>query len=404
MRILMIAPEPFFEPRGTPISVYHRARVLGQLGHEVHLATYPIGERVTLPHVRVYRSGRLPFLHHVKIGPSVSKLFLDVSLFLTATAMLLRHRYDCIHTHQEAGVFGAILGRLFGIPHLFDMHSDLVEELVNFKFTCSGMLIKLMQRIQRFMVQSAKVVIAVYPELVDTVAAIAPDKPVVLIYNTAVAAEEAERSADAVDLAEQVNRLRSELALPREADYPILVYMGTFEPYQGLDLLIESMPAVLASFPQAIYVLVGGRPEQVEHVATLARRLGVSHALRLTGQRPPEEMPAFMQLADVLLSPRSKGTNTPLKIYSYLHAGKPILATNIRSHTQVLIEPEVALLVDPTSQALAQGTLTLLADRALRDKLAHNARALAARHYSYNAFRAQTAKAYQLLTAQGSAD
>ncbi len=45
MRILMIAPEPFFEPRGTPFSEYHRIRALLDLGHTVDLVTYPFGTR-----------------------------------------------------------------------------------------------------------------------------------------------------------------------------------------------------------------------------------------------------------------------------------------------------------------------------------------------------------------------
>ena len=49
MRILMIAPEPFFEPRGTPFSEYHRIRAMTSLGHEIDLVTYPFGHDVADP-------------------------------------------------------------------------------------------------------------------------------------------------------------------------------------------------------------------------------------------------------------------------------------------------------------------------------------------------------------------
>ena len=52
MRILMIAPEPFFEPRGTPFSEYHRIRALLELGHTVDLVTYPFGQALNLPGLR----------------------------------------------------------------------------------------------------------------------------------------------------------------------------------------------------------------------------------------------------------------------------------------------------------------------------------------------------------------
>ena len=59
-RVLMLAPEPFFEPRGTPFSEYHRIRALGELGHQVDLVTYPIGRDVALPNLTIYRAWRPP--------------------------------------------------------------------------------------------------------------------------------------------------------------------------------------------------------------------------------------------------------------------------------------------------------------------------------------------------------
>ena len=62
MRILMIAPEPFFEPRGTPFSEYHRIRALLELGHTVDLVTYPFGRDVALSGLRVFRCLRPPLM------------------------------------------------------------------------------------------------------------------------------------------------------------------------------------------------------------------------------------------------------------------------------------------------------------------------------------------------------
>ena len=73
MRILMIAPEPFLEPRGTPFSVNHQAKALVTLGYEVDLMTYPIGKQVKLPGLKVYRAPWPPFMCKVKIGPSLAK-------------------------------------------------------------------------------------------------------------------------------------------------------------------------------------------------------------------------------------------------------------------------------------------------------------------------------------------
>src|SRR5262245_59625280 len=116
MRILMIAPEPFFEPRGAPFSEFHRIRALTDLGHEVDLVTYPFGRDVTMPDLRVFRSGRPPFVHSVKIGPSAAKIPLDLLLTLTAVRRALTGSYDVIHSHEEGGVIGVLLSRLLRIP------------------------------------------------------------------------------------------------------------------------------------------------------------------------------------------------------------------------------------------------------------------------------------------------
>ena len=58
----MLAPEPFFEPRGTPFSEYHRIKALAELGHHVDLVTYPIGRDVELPNLRIFRAWRPPLV------------------------------------------------------------------------------------------------------------------------------------------------------------------------------------------------------------------------------------------------------------------------------------------------------------------------------------------------------
>src|SRR5215510_16502327 len=102
----MLAPEPFFEPRGTPFSEYHRIKALGELGHHVDLVTYPIGRDVDLPNLRIFRSLRLPFVTKVRIGPSMSKLVLDGLMVFTILRRALTTKYDAIHSHEEMGLVG----------------------------------------------------------------------------------------------------------------------------------------------------------------------------------------------------------------------------------------------------------------------------------------------------------
>jgi glycosyltransferase involved in cell wall biosynthesis len=91
------------------------------------------------------------------------------------------------------------------------------------------------------------------------------------------------------------------------------------------------------------------------------------------GPRPVSLLPVLLRQADVLVSPRLKGLNTPMKIYSYLDSGTAVLATRLRTHTQVL-DDRTAYLVDPAPEPLGIGLATLLGDRALRQRLAAHAK------------------------------
>ena len=169
LRILMLAPEPFFEPRGTPFSEYHRIKALGELGHQVDLVTYPIGRDVPLPNLRIFRTLRPPFVSKVRIGPSVTKLLLDGLMLLTILRRVATTRYDAIHSHEEMGLIGVWLAQLLRVPHLYDMHSSLPQQLSNFKYSKSAVLRRVFNWAEDRMVLGSDVVITICQELQDTV-------------------------------------------------------------------------------------------------------------------------------------------------------------------------------------------------------------------------------------------
>ena len=72
MKALVVAPEPFFTPRGTPFSVYYRTLVMAELGVEIDFLTYGEGEAVDIPGVRFHRIPRVAILGPVPVGPSLT--------------------------------------------------------------------------------------------------------------------------------------------------------------------------------------------------------------------------------------------------------------------------------------------------------------------------------------------
>jgi glycosyltransferase involved in cell wall biosynthesis len=182
------------------------------------------------------------------------------------------------------------------------------------------------------------------------------------------------------------------------AGAPMVLYTGTFEAYQGLDLLFAAMKPVLAQLPEARLVLAGGHPDQVERARREAAAVGVGASTVFVGERPAEDIPAYLEAADVLVSPRSRGKNTPLKIYQYLRSGKPIVATDLLTHTQVL-DSTVAELTDPTAEAFGAGILRVLRDGDRAAAISAAARSLADTRYTYDAYVARTREALRPIAA-----
>ena len=388
MRILMIAPEPFFQPRGTPFSEYYRTRALTELGHEVDMVTYPIGEDVSIPGLRIFRAPGIPGIRKIAIGPSLAKLPLDVMVFFSALRRLLSARYDLLDCHEEAGLMGVLLSKLFGVPTVYDMHSSLPEQLVNFRYTRSRVLRKLFAVAERWTIKSSSAVIVICPYLQEVVAEVDPEKPCFLIENSPLA--EANRAADS----EEVTALRKSLGLEGTA---VIGYTGTFEAYQGLDLLFDAVRWVAERDPKARLLMVGGHPDQIDQARGAIQQRGLKDKVVFVGQRPPEEMSVYLAVTDVLVSPRSHGNNTPLKIYSYLRAGKPIVATRLLTHTQVL-DDEVSQLTAVDPEAFGEGILTLLRDPDRAQVLGEAARRRAENEYSYENYLEKTRRVLDFLS------
>jgi glycosyltransferase involved in cell wall biosynthesis len=387
VKILMIAPEPFFEPRGTPFSEYHRIRALLELGHTVDLVTYPFGRDVSMPGLRLFRCLRPPFVHEVRIGPSLAKIPLDLALTLTAFRRAFSERYDVVHSHEEGSFIGVVLAAMLRVPHLYDMHSSLPQQLTNFAFSRSKLLHAAFRWMERLVIRRSRAVIVICQHLEDTVREIEPSVPTVLIENAPGSGDEPVAGSGAA--------VRAELRIPSDA--PMVLYTGTFEAYQGLDLLFASARLVLDRRPDTRFVLAGGRPDQVAAAKADAARAGLGEAVIFAGQRPAEEIPAFLDAADLLVSPRSSGTNTPLKIYQYLRSGRAIVATRLLTHTQVL-DDSVSILTEPTPEGFAAGMLAAIDDPGMARGVGERARHLANTKYSYEAYLARTRQAVAHIT------
>lgn len=368
MKILVIAPEPFFTPRGTPFSVYYRTRVTSELGAEIDLLTYGEGEDVDLSGARIVRIPRFEWLGSVPAGPSLKKLYLDVFMGLWAVGLLAKERYEVVMAHEESVFFSVFLKPLFRFKLVYEMHSSLPEQLTNFQFTESRLLIGAFRLLERLSLRTADAVITVCPELgKHATSGMSDPARHFLIENSLFDDLQPPAGGEDVDIP------------PLPDHRPIVMYAGSLEPYQGLDLLLQAFARVLEKRPEAFLVVIGGTPEQVEHYQGSAQRLGLDGYHRFVGRVPPAAVKECIPKARVLTSPRIEGTNTPLKIYEQVASGVPLVATRILSHTQVL-DDRICFLVEPDPASMSEGILAALDDHGRRDAVIAAAR----EHYHRN--------------------
>lgn len=393
--MLVLAPQPFFSPRGTPFSVYYRSMVTAELGYSIDLLTYGQGTDAVIDGVTLIRGPELLALGAVKTGPSFAKLVHDGFMFCKFLWLLLRGKYDVVHAHEEAVFFAALIKPLFGYRLIYDMHSSLPEQLDNFGYSRSRLLKRVFEFLEVRSLRAADAIITICPALRDQVERLAPwamDKHE-LIENSIY---------DAVVLSEPVTQGSTpNKALPDVAalagGLTSVVYAGTLESYQGIDILLTGVGELAARRDDFALIIAGGTAAQVGHFEALARSVGAAERVQFLGQLQPQAARHLAASADIILSPRSTGTNTPLKTYEQLACGVPLVATRIYSHTQVLTD-SLAVLVEPTAAGMAEGIEALLIDPSKGHELVAAAQAHYAEHYARPVYTSKLKRLLELVS------
>jgi glycosyltransferase involved in cell wall biosynthesis len=354
--VLMIAPQPFYEDRGTPIVILEELKVLSRLGYQVDVATYPIGIDIDLSGINIIRAANPLKFRSVAVSFSVRKVVLDLLLFFTVLHLLYRKRYDCIHGVEEGAAIALICKAIYRTPIIYDMHSSLPDQLTKVKFFRIILGQKIAKYFEKFLFAGVDAVIA-SAGLASYVITKAPNRAVWECYFPP-----AKSTTNKESLARklQINRRQT------------IVYAGNFSAYQGLDVLIEAAAILKAEIPNIAIILVGGSEFDIRPLAHLVEKNKLNGTVQLYARVSRSKVSDYLAIADVLVLPRQYGMNAPLKLFEYMTSNKPIVATNIPAHT-VLLDEHSAVLVKPEAEALAQGLGRVIQDKELAYKLAMRA-------------------------------
>ena len=385
MKILLLAPHPFFQQRGTPIAEKMLVEVLVRHGHQVEVLTFPEGEDPEIPGVAVHRAPAVPGVRGLRPGFSWKKLVYDATMLWSCLRLVRRGRFDLVHAVEESAFLAILLKALFGVPYVYDMDSGLVRQMTD-KFAWLRRLAPILDVFEERAVRGSVGVLAVCRSLEEQARAWKPGGLVARVEDVSLIEPVAESA---------VLRPGPDLlfAGPQGNRGPLVLYVGNLEPYQGIDLLLGAFGHALRRVPDARLLVIGGTAESIAHYTRLAERMNLSASARFAGPRPVAMLGAYLRHATVLVSPRTQGANTPMKIYSYLDAGRALLATRLPTHTQVL-DDDIAYLVEPEPAAMGEALARLLEDRGLRERLAGNAREFARREFTPQAFESKILRFY----------
>ena len=130
MRILLLAPEPFYQDRGTPIAVSLLLRVFSVRGEQVDVLTYHEGTDIQLESVTLHRIAKLNFVRNIRPGFSWKKVICDAFMLVKSAQLVRQNRYDVIYAIEEAVFIALVWKWLLRIPYVYDMDSSLVQQLV----------------------------------------------------------------------------------------------------------------------------------------------------------------------------------------------------------------------------------------------------------------------------------
>ncbi len=193
-------------------------------------------------------------------------------------------------------------------------------------------------------------------------------------------------------------------SLPAAGRVPVMLYIGTLADWQGLELLVEAMPRVLAERPALLRIVGRGRGWQRKALAKRIRKLGLEAAVSVEAAVPHHLVPALLAEADLCVAPLALNDRNvtqgccPIKVLEGMAAGRPLVAANLPVVRELAREGVDALLYAPgAADDLARQLLRVLGDRALAERLAASAAERARTQFSWHAAQKKLLRVYEQL-------
>jgi len=357
IKVLHVAPTPFFSDRGCHIRVRGLIEALQDAPLHHVLCTYHHGRDV--PGIATRRIPRVPGYKKVGPGPHPMKYIADLLLLCLVWWTIIRHRPQLIHGHLHEGALIGWLAKWLSLrprlPLVFDMQGSLVGELASYGYFGRGGIRRrvfgwiewLVTRLPDRFVCSSEAAAGHLRAALGVAAGritVAPDGP-----HPGLAVLDASEAA----------RGAAKRALGIDPGTPVAAYTGSLLPGKGVELLHALLPRLAARQP-ALHVLLLGYP--TADTAALLRRRGLSGRVTLTGQVPYEELPRYLAAADLALEPKPVGAGEASgKLVSYMAAGLPVVCGDYPNN-RAMLQDDGYYCRRYDAEAFADAVLAVLGD------------------------------------------
>lgn len=307
MRILMIAPTPFFSDRGCHIRVLNSYLRLKSEGHKVVLITYPIGRDIK--GIKSLRIPRVPGYSKTSPGFSIYRPLLDLMLWKMAKKEMKLNNYDLIYAHlHEGALIGYLLKKKFGKKLIFDSQGSLVGELqAGGNLKKKSLMSKFISKIENFISKQPDEIITSTEGLKE------------FIKKDLKINKEIRVIKDLPDKTIFSNKVRkAEINIPKEKK--VVVYLGGLQESKGIDYLLKAIPYISEKY----HFLIMGYP--LDFVKKRMKELKIENRVTLTGKIPYEKAPSYLKLGSLAVSPKTlESGEANAKIYNYIAMGLPVV-------------------------------------------------------------------------------
>jgi glycosyltransferase involved in cell wall biosynthesis len=392
--IAMVAACPFPANFGSPASIREMSDTLSDMGHNVHIVTYPTGqEEISVRRAKVHRIAPFRPERNARVGPSSKKFVLDFQLLWLLCRVIRREQIDIIHAHNyEAALVGLMAKWLTRRPLLYNAVNTMADELAGYRFIRPAWLAHGLARGLDWFT----------PIFPDHITAVSPELRTWLIDQGVPAAKvdlvPAGIEPELFDHPEP-EKFRQRYQLDGR---PIIMYTGVLNAYQRIDYLLRAFAVALREKPEALLLMVSALVSEAEEkeYRQLAAALGISRSVIWISPHTLKDLPSYLALADVCVVPRPECPGHPVKLLNYMLAGKPIVsfaggAKGVRHMHDAFVVP------NRDCEALGRGIVTLLNDRKLAAELGANARATVLANFDWRHICAKIERIYDRLLEGG---